>query len=79
MVQNATNAKYQADMALSAVFAMQQRKDALEHLVKLQSMEIYSEPKASGTNRVEVEKQTLQRAASDAVKNKGLIKPNRRS
>lgn len=38
-------AKYNADMAMAAVFAMQQRKEALENLVKLQGMEIYSEPK----------------------------------
>lgn len=73
-VQKAIDAKYRADMALSAVFSMQQRKDALEHLVRLQGMELHSEPKAYGTNRGDVEKQALQRAASDAVKKRGLVK-----
>lgn len=66
--QAAIDAKYNADMALAAVFAMQQRKEALENLVKLQGMELYSEPKASGNYTEEVTKkqatETIKRSAN---------------
>ena len=63
--QNVTDAKYNADMALAAVFAMQQRKDALENLVRLQGMEMYSEPKVE--NRVAADR-INQKAATEAIK-----------
>jgi hypothetical protein len=69
--QEAIEAKYASDAALGAVFAMNQRKDALENLVKLQSMEIYSEPK---TNSRDFESRTTQKAASDAIKNSGVLR-----
>lgn len=75
----AVQAKYQADMALNAVFAMNQRKDALEQLVRLQGMELNSTPVARGAISHEGESRILQRAASDVVKSAGLRKPRRTS
>lgn len=75
----AAQAKYQADMALSAVFACNQRKDALEQLVRLQGMEFNSAPIARDELSREGETRVLQRAASDAVKQAGLRKPQRTS
>lgn len=75
----AANAKYQADMAFSAVFAMNQRKDALEQLVRLQGMELNSSPVARDGISREGQDRMLQRAASDATKQAGLRKPRRMS
>ena len=38
-------AEYRADMAQAAVFAFQQRKDALENLVRLAGMEYFASPR----------------------------------
>lgn len=67
-------AKYNADMAMAAVFAMQQRKEALENLVKLQGMEIYSEPRVRDTEFVT--KATAKQATETIKQN---IRPKRRS
>ena len=75
--QDAIDAKWHADMALSAVFSMQQRKDALEQLVRLQGMEPNSSPQAKDSYSREMEVKSTQRAATDAVKNKGLRQPRR--
>lgn len=72
-------AKYKADMALSAVFAMNQRKDALEQLVRLQGMELNSSPIARGEEGRDGETRVLQRAATEAAKQAGLRKPRRMS
>lgn len=73
----AIQAQYNASMALNAVFAMNQRKDALEQLVRLMGMELNSTPQArDGTSR-EYQSMVTQRAASDAVKESGLRKPRR--
>lgn len=64
------DAKYNADMALAAVFAMQQRKDALENLVRLQGMELRSEPRVDDYG-------TMQRAVAKAATE--TIKSRRRS
>lgn len=75
--QAAIEAKYDADMALAAVFAMQQRKEALENLVRLQGMELYSEPKTRDSGFTE---KATHRAVSDAIKERrGLEGPRRRS
>lgn len=74
----AAQAKYQADMALSAVFACNQRKDALEQLVRLQGMELNSSPVARDRISCDGETRVLQRAASDAAKQAGLVKPESR-
>lgn len=63
--QQVIDAKYNADMAMSAVFAMQQRKDALENLVRLQGMEMYSEPKVE--NNTAIAKATA-KAATETLK-----------
>lgn len=63
--QAAIEAKYDADMALAAVFAMQQRKEALENLVRLQGMELYSEPKTRDGNFSD---KATHRAVSEAIK-----------
>ena len=78
--RKAAEAKYQADMALGAVFACNQRKDALEQLVRLQGMEWNSAPQARDGISREGETRVLQRAAVDAVKNRdgGLTRPSRR-
>lgn len=73
----AIQAKYQADMALNAVFAFNQRKDALEQLVRLQGMELNSTPYARDGISREGESKVLQRAASDVVKQAGLRQPRR--
>lgn len=65
--QEAINAKYEADMALSAVFAMQQRKEALESLVRLQGMEIYSEPRTKDVNFTE---RATQNSVRESLKNR---------
>ena len=44
-------AQYRADMAENAVFAMHQKKSALENLVRLSSMEWYSTPTVTSENR----------------------------
>ena len=74
----AVQAKYQADMALNAVFALNQRKDALEQLVRLQGMELNSSPVARDRISCDGETRVLQRAASDAAKKAGLVKPESR-
>lgn len=68
--QAAIDAKYNADMALAAVFAMQQRKEALENLVKLQGMELYSEPKASG----DFTKEATKKQATEILKRSATSK-----
>ena len=73
----AAQAKYHADMALSAVFACNQRKDALEQLVRLQGMELNSVPQARDEHSREGQNEVLHRAAVDAVKQAGLRKPRR--
>lgn len=75
--QAAIEAKYDADMALAAVFAMQQRKEALENLVRLQGMELYSEPKTrdGGFN----EKVTHQAVTAAIKERRGLDSPRRRN
>lgn len=65
--QTVIDAKYNADMAMAAVFAMQQRKDALENLVRLQGMELRSEPRVE--NRGDIEKATA-KAATEVIKNR---------
>lgn len=47
-VQKAIEAQYRADMAENAVFALHQRKAALENLVRLASMEYFATPNESG-------------------------------
>lgn len=63
--QKVIDAKYNADMALAAVFAMQQRKDALENLVRLQGMELHSEPKAESRAVVDT---IRAKAATETIK-----------
>ena len=75
----AVHAKYQADMALNAVFACNQRKDALEQLVRLQGMELNSSPVARDTTSRQGEEAVLRSAATEAVKNAGIRRPQRKS
>ena len=75
----AVQAKWHADMALNAVFAMNQRKDALEQLVRLQGMELNSAPVARDSISREGQSEMLHRVASNAVKEAGLRKPRRMS
>lgn len=60
-------ADYEADMASSAVFAFQQRKSALENLVKLQSMEYFSAPTAGRSLDRDSEKDRLKNASGAIV------------
>lgn len=61
------DAKYDADMAMAAVFAMQQRKEALENLVRLQGMELRSEPRVEDTGMVQ---RAVAKAATETMKNR---------
>lgn len=65
--QDIIDAKYDADMALAAVFAMQQRKDALENLVRLQGMELRSEPRVEDNGTVQ---RAVAKAATETIKSR---------
>ena len=71
--QNYINAKYELDMAQAAVSAMNQRKDALENLVKLHGQQYFAGPKVPRDikwEREEKEKRTNAGIAGKIKRNK---------
>lgn len=66
--KEAIEAEYRANMALNAVFAFQQRKDALENLVRLHSMEYFSSPDAKRDINRAFDREARHKAAINNVK-----------
>lgn len=60
--------KYEAGLLASAVRAFDQRRAALENLVKLQGQGYFSQPRVSGEDATQMEERTS-RSADDRVRN----------
>lgn len=60
-------AKYEADMAQNAVRAVEQRKDALENLVKLHGQQYFAGPKVPRDLSYEAKKKAEQAQLNDTV------------
>lgn len=67
---DAIEAEYRANMALNAVFSFQQRKDALENLVKLQSMEYFSTPSVKRDINREFDKKAREDKVNEKIKSR---------
>lgn len=66
--ETAIDDEFRAAMALNAVFAFQQRKDALENLVRLQGMEYFSTPSVKREINREFDKKAKTQKAIENVK-----------
>ena len=60
-------ARYEADIAQNAVRAVDQRKDALENLVRLHGQQYFAGPRVPRDLTVEVQKRAEQRKANEVV------------
>jgi hypothetical protein len=61
------NAKYESDVAQNAVRAIDQRKDALENLVRLFGLQYFAGPRVPRDLSQEVQKRAEQRQANEMV------------